>query len=84
MHSDYAIDLAFEECDVLLSNEHRTVVKVNCKQGLHDRYADFWREPERWLIGKVKLGVGHKASTDRDHSPLAAREPSNRRLHELP
>ena len=84
MHSDDAIDLAFEEGDVLLSNEHRTVLKVNCKQGLHDRYADFWCEPERWLIGEVKLGVGHEASTDRDHSPLAAREPSDRRLHELP
>ena len=84
MHSDDSIDFALEQCDVLLGDEHRTVLKVNCKQGPHDRYADFWRKPERRFIGKVKLGIGHQASTDRDHSPLAAREAPDRRLHNLP
>ena len=44
----------------------------------------FGASPSDRLIGKVKLGVGHQASTDRDHSPLAAGEAPDRCLHELP
>src|SRR6266852_1366922 len=84
VHSKDAIDFAFEKRDVLLSNEHRAVLEVDCKKGFHYGYAEFWCEPKRWLIGKVKFCVGHEASADRHHSTLTAGEPSDRRLHELP
>src|SRR6266436_3704729 len=84
VHSNDAIDFALEKGDVLLSNEHRAVLEVDCKKGFHHGYAEFRCEPKRWLIGKVKLCVGHETSTDRHHSALAAGEPSDRRLHEFP
>src|ERR1700733_1360223 len=83
MHSDDAIDLAFEQRHVLFSDEHRAVLQIDRKQGLHDRDADFGREPERRLIGKIELGVCHKAAADRNHAPLAARKAPDRGLHEL-
>ncbi len=66
--------------DVLFGDEHRAVLEVDLQQRLHHAYADFRRQAERWLVGKVELGIGHQAATDRDHSPLAARQTPDRRL----
>src|SRR4051812_9780994 len=83
VHSENAIDASLEQRDVLLRDDHRRLPELDAHQCFNDALADLRSEAKRRLVDQIQRGIPHQTSADRDHSALAARQPTDGNGHQL-
>ena len=68
------VDPPLEQRLVLLREDERAALEIELPERGVEAGGDAGREPERRLVDQEDAGVGHEASPERAHAPLAAGE----------